>query len=255
MKLVSIKYTDSGISLYCGVSEEEERERLIPERIHFAIISYEISVIDDPDKKVRETCKINRKNIEFISHNFTLFFTLEELVKPMECQITLRSLLFKLDDGKKVFYRVEKSYCLSELYSSKEGTEQKIRSHGHAKTQGMEGQSLQKGKINKTGEKKIIHAFESSSQLSPVKNDLQHLFEDSYQKFKDLLNEPNLQKYLKAKQNTIDFELKNFGMSLLCKLLLLVKYMNTLVDNDFQSDLHKFLQYSMFETKIAEEGV
>ena len=77
-------------------------------------------------------------------------------------------------------------------------------------------------------------------------------FIDSYKKFKADIQDTDLLELLRHKTSTIDFNLKNFGISLLCKLLLLVKYVNELVDNDFQSDLQEFLQINIFKNVKKE---
>jgi len=67
-------------------------------------------------------------------------------------------------------------------------------------------------------------------------------FITSYEKFKSQIEDTGMLDLLKNKPSTVDFNLKNFGISLLCKLLLLIKSVNELVDNDFQKDLHEFLR-------------
>jgi hypothetical protein len=91
------------------------------------------------------------------------------------------------------------------------------------------------------------------STITTTKEELQHLFEDSYHKFLKDFQNSQVNDMVKSKQ--MEFNMKNFGISLLCKMLLLVKYFNELVDNDFQDDLHTFLQQNILDAKKLEGRV
>ncbi|MFX1280867.1 MAG: hypothetical protein ACFFA3_15935 [Promethearchaeota archaeon] len=57
---------DSGISIQCTRSGEREFQQFTPEHLRSAIVSYEISLIHDPFKKVKEQCRITNRNIEYL---------------------------------------------------------------------------------------------------------------------------------------------------------------------------------------------
>lgn len=60
MKIESIKYhIDSGISIFCEKSGDRETKIITPEQIRYAIVNYDISLIDNPLKTVKEQYKLN----------------------------------------------------------------------------------------------------------------------------------------------------------------------------------------------------
>ncbi|MBA7515050.1 hypothetical protein ES705_07088 [subsurface metagenome] len=250
MKITSIKFhIDGGISIFCERTEGDERQQITPDHLKSVTVVYEISLIHDPLKKVKEQCRIYNRNIEYYPHYFTLFFPLENIIQPHESQITFRSLIIYFKDKPKLSFTVDETYTFLEL--QKNSIENSMRTTD--RIQGVAHGNLQKGKPSKSDNTHSPGI--SPPQASPVittKEELKLLFEDSYKKFQADLQKSNIQDVLKSKQNTLEFNMKNFGISLLCKLLLLVKYFNVLVDNDFQDDLNTFLQHNMLENKKLE---
>ena len=242
MEIEHIKFhIDNGISIRCKQSGEKELRKLTPEHLRSVIVSYDISLIHDPLKKVKETCRITNRNIEYSSPYFTLFFPLENILQPHESQITFRSLTFLSHDSGKMKHSIDETYSLLEL--QKNSIEHSIPSTKGI-TQGQTPKNLQKGKPSASG---TIHTS-SHEIITTTKEELTHLFEDSYQKFLKDFQNSQVQDLVKTKKNSLEFNMKNFGISLLCKLLLLVKYFNELVDNDFQADLNTFLQQNLLDT-------
>ncbi|MFX1504672.1 MAG: hypothetical protein ACFFDC_01035 [Promethearchaeota archaeon] len=240
MKIESIKFQiDSGISIFCEKSGGKETYTLSPEHIRYVVVDYDVSLIDSPLQHVTEQYKLNQRNIEFQQDNFVLFFPLDNIIKPNESQITLRSIIFFLEDGKKFVFCINKTYTFIELQKNNLGKEIHAPSRGTLLTKAKR-KSLQKG--------------DTSSQTSPsgnvtsplpIRDDATSLFVDSFQKFKDNLENPELLDLFNTKEKALNFNLKNFGISLLCKLLLLIKYLNNLVDNEFQADLHQFIKSNL----------
>jgi len=254
MKIVSIQFhIDSGISIYCERTGDDEYQQISPEHLKSVTVLYEISLIRDPLKKVKEQCRIYNRHIEYNSHYFTLFFPLENILKPHESQISFRSLRFYLKDHPKVIVPLDETYTFLEL--QKNGIETPQEKATRDKNQGIEQQNLQEGVPSTSGNKPSPGISPPQNQISPVittKEELKLLFEDSYKKFQADLQNSNIHDLIKSKQGTFEFNMKNFGISLLCKLLLLVKYFNVLVDNDFQEDLNAFLKHNMIENKKVE---
>ncbi|MFW9939443.1 MAG: hypothetical protein ACFFFT_00285 [Candidatus Thorarchaeota archaeon] len=254
MNVLSIKFhIDSGISIHCERNGADNDQHITPEHLKSVTVLYEISLINDPLKKVKEQCRINNRNIEYNSHYFTLFFPLENILQPHESQITFRSLTFYFKDYPKVNIPLVETYTFSEL--QKNGIETTPESTTIDKNQGTTHKNLQEGVLSTSGTTSSPSISLPHNPISPVlttKEELKLLFEDSYKKFQADLQNSSLQDLLKSKQSTFEFNMKNFGISLLCKLLLLVKYFNVLVDNDFQEDLNAFLQHSMGENKKME---
>ncbi|MFX1344146.1 MAG: hypothetical protein ACFFBC_00115 [Promethearchaeota archaeon] len=254
MNVLNIKFhIDSGISIFCERNGVDKDQYITPEHLKSVTVNYEISLINDPLKKVKEQCRIYNRNIEYNSHYFTLFFPLENILHPHESQITIRSLTFYCKNHPKVIVPLEETYTFSEL--QKNGIETTPENTTIDKNQGMAHKNLQEGVLSTSGTTPSQGISPPHNPISPVlttKEELKLLFEDSYKKFQADLQNSTVLDLLKSKQGTFEFNMKSFGISLLCKLLLLVKYFNVLVDNDFQEDLNAFLQHSMAENKKVE---
>lgn len=242
MKIESIKYDiDSGISIFCTKSGGE---KISFEYVQHIIINYDISLINNSITRVRERFKLNKRNIKFQQENFVLFVPLDNVIKPSESQITLRSLALYLEGNKKLQFQINQTYSFSEL--------QKISGS-------KIDYSPSKGKL-RTKASKNLQKGESCSQTSPVSKQTSslakgkgdsRLFVDSFKKFKDSIQESELLDLFSTKEKALNSNLKSFGISLLCKLLLLVKYLNNLVDNEFQEDLQKFLKVNLMGSEVS----
>ena len=103
-----IKYdVDSGISIFCTKSGKTETKQITSDHVRHAIINYDISLINNSITRVREQYKLSKRNIEFQHDNFVLFFPLDNIIKPSESQITLRSINFYLKEGKKLKFQID----------------------------------------------------------------------------------------------------------------------------------------------------
>lgn len=244
MKIEHIKFhIDSGISIQCKKSGEADDRQFTPKQLRSAIVSYEISLKNDPLKKVKEKCRINNRNIEYTTHYFTLFFPLENILEPHESQITFRSLTFIFTNKSRSKFPLNETYSFTELQKN---------SSIHStigRNQGQTDESLQRGKSSHRGSTPPPDIPPTPNTITTSKQELQHLFEDSYHKFLRDFQDTQVQEKISSKQNGLDFNMKNFGISLLCKMLMLVKYFNELVDNDFQEDLQTFLQQNLLDAK------
>ena len=232
---------DSGISIFCSKSGKDKTENITPEKIRHAVVNYDISLINDPIKRVREQYKLGRRNIEFQQDNIVLFFPLDNILNPKESQITLRSIDFYFKDSTKLKFKIDQTYSFIELQKNK--NEKIIQAPSEDKFNTKAGESLQK-RESPTLTSSVRH---NNSTLAKRGED-KTLFIDSFQKFKNLVQDSDLLNLFSTKEKTLNSNLKSFGISLLCKLLLLTKYLNNLVDNEFQQDLHKFLKINLLET-------
>ena len=250
MNIEHIKFhLDSGISICCNKLGEKEHQLFTPERLRSAIVSYEISLKHDPLKKVKETCRITNRNIEYNPQYFTLFFPLENIIEPHESQITFRSLVFLFQDKNKVTFPLSETYSFLEL--QKNSMDNSVPATKDM-NQGKTPESLQKGNLSPSGSSPSPRISPPQNTITTTKEELKHLFEDSYQKFVRDFQNSQVQDTVQSKQATLEFNMKNFGISLLCKMLLLVKYFNELVDNDFQEDLQTFVRHNLLSSKKLE---
>ncbi|KKM71685.1 hypothetical protein LCGC14_1428140 [marine sediment metagenome] len=244
MKVNSIKFRiDSGISIYCKSTEEEYSS------LQHAIVNYDISIINAPYQKVQEQCKIYKKNIQFQHPYFILFFPLDNIINPHESQISIKYISFFLTGNKRVNFTINKTFSFKELQKNVSGKSINTTTIGKLHDTYQENlQNLQKGGLS--SQKKgpsAKHNISPSTKVEETK-----LFVDSLKKFRAEVRGSNLENLIKSKCKAMDFNLKSFGISILCKLLLLTKYVNNLVDNDFQEDLTKFVALELANEKLSE---
>ncbi|MFX1469496.1 MAG: hypothetical protein ACFFB8_12615 [Promethearchaeota archaeon] len=213
-----------------------ERSNFSPDNIQTITINYSIGRIGTVGDKIKESIKINLKECTFRNEEIILSFSLEQLHEPHKCEITLHSLTISFRDGTKSTFKINITRRFKDIESDFLEVSNYQTKDDIAKS--VKAKNVEQGKIREI------------RQAKPPKNDD---FTDSYEQFKLRLHETDLIGLIKRKASTIDFSLKDFGISLLCKLLLLVKYMNQLVDNDFQNDLQEFLKVNLLEN--AEKGV
>lgn len=72
MKITSIEFhIDSGISIYCERTGVDKHQHITPEHLKNVTVIYEISLIHDPLKKVKEHCRVYNRNIEYYPHFFS----------------------------------------------------------------------------------------------------------------------------------------------------------------------------------------
>jgi len=243
LQMQSIQYDlDCGISIFCKSSREKKEKvgSITPELLRYAIINYDISLIDNPIKRVREQYKVNKRNIEFQQDHFVLFLPVDNIIRPNESQIILRSIAFYLKDSKKEL-RIDQTYSFTELQKN---ANSKIT---HAPSKGKKSTKAGKGQQRAAISSKTSSMKKANSTLTKKENIT--LFIDSFQKFKQNIKETDLTDLFSTKEKALNFNLKNFGISLLCKLLLLIKYLNTLVDNEFQADLQTFLKTNLLKSE------
>ncbi len=235
MKVNSIRFhIDSGISIFCKSTEEEYNS------LRYAIVNYDISIISAPYKKVQEQCKIYKKVIQFQQPYFTLFFPLDNIINPHESQISIKSILFFLNGSKRVNFTINKTYTFKEL-------QKKTTTIG--KLHDTIRENLQRGRLSsQTKGSSTKHSISPSINTEETKS----LFVNSLKQFKTEIQGSNLENLIKKKGRALEFNLKNFGISILCKLLLLTKYVNNLVDNDFQEDLTEFVKLNLSNEKLSE---
>jgi hypothetical protein len=245
METKHIKYdVDSGISIFCTKSGATETKQITPELVRYAIISYDISLINNSITRVREQYKLNKRNIEFSHDNFVLFFPLDNIIKPHDSQITLRSLEFYLKDSTKLKFQIDQTYSFIELQNNNNihiaHTPSKIRVSTKA------GKNLQVSV-------KSSQTSSSNNQYSTLakREEGKDFSVDSFQKFKESIEKSDLLNLFTTKEKSLNSNLKSFGISLLCKLLLLIKYLNNLVDNEFQEDLQKFLKTNLLNSEVS----
>lgn len=188
MKLSVIKYNlDSGISVYCEESQEEQFSSL-----RYAIVNYDISLINEPLKKVREQCKIYKENIEFQQHRFILFFPLDNIISPYESHISFRSIIFSTEGNKKIQFVIDETYSFKELQKNSTGKSIKtkplenLRETYQENLQEGKSSSLQKGPPPE-------HNILSSENSKEGTNDL---FVDSLKQFTDNIRGSNLEELI-----------------------------------------------------------
>ncbi|KKN15330.1 hypothetical protein LCGC14_0987100 [marine sediment metagenome] len=243
MKVNSIRFDiDREISIYCEKSKGEDFSSL-----KYAVVDYDISLISEPLKKVREQCKIYKKNIQFQQKYFILFFPLDNIISPYESQVRFKSIMFFISGNKKVRFKINKTFSFKEL--QKNGSGKCVNTTTIGKLHEPYQENLQKGRLSS---QKKGSSTKRNSSSSTTSEETKSLFVDSLKQFNDEVRGSSLESLIKKKGPNLQFNLKSFGISLLCKLLLLTKYVNNLVDNNFQDDLNQFVKINLVEEKLSE---
>lgn len=251
MILKNIIYLDNSIKLCCVKTKKEEIRLLLPERVQDIIISYSIGLVNNPSSRVKETIKIEKENIRIIDNYILISFYLDELLKPKECEITVNSLSFFLKDKPRYEVQIGKTQAFRNIESDRtiiDNILKKVKASSNSLTNVKSKHSPKdstKNASTKPYKNKLVDECDINVE------DIKH-FITSYEKFKSQIQDSDIYELLKNKPSTVDFNLKKFGISLLCKLLLLIKYVNELVDNDFQKDLHEFLRTQILEKLKTE---
>lgn len=238
MKIVSILFSSfKNIKVCCYKTDATEIENIASDFVKYTTIKYKIGLISDPEKCVEEIYRIRSNNIEFMgTQYFILSFPVDSLLNPDECQINIISLMFFCIHGRKIEIHLDCSFTFLEMQNNSEEEFKKVIATNKRK------QEIKPVKVKDT--------TTITSKISHKKD--KRLFIDSFEGFKDTLKDTKLLELVESREDSVEFNLKNFGMSILCTLLLLVKYLNVLVDNDFQEDLNKFLISNIIE-HVAEE--
>ncbi|KKL76413.1 hypothetical protein LCGC14_2045130, partial [marine sediment metagenome] len=213
---------------------------ITPALIKHITLSYSIGLIDNPGRRVTEQIKIGKENINFIENYLVISFKINELHDPNICEITLKNLNIYLKDSPRLTVKINKTHSFKSIQSGTSPISEKTKS----------------AKLSKVSQKKL-QKIKAQKEL-PTRSDIKKTkdssadFTEAYEKFKERIQETDLMELLRKKTGSVEFNLKNFGISLLCKTLLLVKQVNELVDNEFQNDLQEFLKRNIFES-IKEE--
>ena len=258
MKLLSVSYDPDGVIKLClAKNQERESERIVPELVRHVTINYDVGLIDNPHGIIKETLRIQKEGIEFNEDQLNLYFQLDGLIKPTECKLTLRSVIFYLKDQFKMMFRVNQTHSFLELISNNYIKEDKslrlVRDNDQINETKGEMDPREDASHSPSPQKKATTTpLKKHASKSVGKKEVRDLFVDSYEKFKEKAKKSELLELMKTKMGSIEFSLKDFGISLLCKLLLLIKYLNELVDNDFQEDLKEFLKIHVMKESIAE---
>ena len=243
MKLRNIVYLDSSINIFFDFFDRTGRDEPnvkvpSPENIQHIRVCYSIGLTNGSGSKVNETVKIEKEDIRIIDRFLILSFPLDDLHTPGNCEIIIDSMTIILKDNFKYKINIGKAFNFKNIISDTSPLPDLInKSPNTTKKQGNPKQKFEK----------TTRISESPTKKIPSKN-----FTDSYEKFKEKVNESEFLDLFRRKTGTIDFNLKNFGISLLCKLLLLTKYVNELVDNEFQEDLQEFLKINFIERAKKE---
>ncbi len=240
IELERIIYLDNFIKIFCIKTEEKELETITPALTEYITLSYSIGLIDNPGRRINEQIKIDKKNINFIENYIVASFKITGLHNPNLCEMTLKNLNIYLRNSPRHTIKINKTYTFKSIQSRTSPITEKIKS-----------KKVVKQKQNKTGSK------DKSQRKIEIKGteDSPANFTESYEKFKTKIQETDLMELLRKKTGSVEFNLKNFGMSLLCKTLLLVKQVNELVDNEFQNDLQEFLKKNIFESIRKEVSI
>ena len=221
---------DRVIKVCVSKTSTEEQKQIVPDLVRHAIIFFSIGLINKPETAIEEAYKINKKRVKIFKNVVVLSFSLEELNQIEECQITFNSLTIFLDTKKKIKTEFGKTFSFEEIFSTNDDLE-------------IQTPQLQQKKESQDNEIKV------KERLNPQ---IAKHFKDSYEKFKDVIEQSKIGNLIKYKAKSFDHALKEFGISLLCRVLFTVSHLNTLLENDFKEDLTSFLTSNVLN--LQKEG-
>ncbi len=244
MILERIIFINSKIKVFCVKSEAKEYKTITPDLVQYITVSYSIRLINSPGRKVTEQIKLNKKEINFIEKFVVFSFQITDLSSPDTCELNLHTLTFYFNELPPLKVTINKTHTFRSIQSATAPIIPKEKI-----------QIPHESKIKQKKEKFVT--VDPSSKRIIKKKDVQtpSHFTDSYEKFKSRIQDTDFLNLLQQKTGSIDFSLKSFGISLLCKLVLLITYLNKLVDNDFQQDLQEFLKSNILENIKKEVPV
>ena len=134
MKLQEVIYIDSYIKIFLS---KTGKEKICPDLTQYAVINYSLGLIGNHGNRVKETIKINRKNIEFKGNRISISFYLDGLHNPYDCEITFHSLTIFLDNGIRPRLEIGKAYQFRNIKTEIPETlkEPKVRKKSKSKQQ------------------------------------------------------------------------------------------------------------------------
>lgn len=219
MNITKVVYSpDRVIKICVSKTSQEEQQQLVPHLVRHAIVFFSIGLINKPESAIEEAYKINKNKVQIFKNIVVITFSLDELNQLEDCQITIDSLAIYLDSKKKIKSEFRKTFPLEEILSTNDDLE--LMSPHHQ----------QKRQVQRN--KKI----KDNRDAKHTKH-----FKDSYEKFREVIAQSEIGNLIKYKAKSFDHALKEFGISLLCRVLLSISHLNTLLENDFKEDLDTFL--------------
>ena len=229
MNITRVVYNPDRVIKVCvSKTSTEEQKQLVPALVRHAIIFFSIELIDKPGSLIEEAYKISKNKVKIFKNVIVLSFSLDELNQIEDCQITIDSLSIFLDSQKRIKSEFRKTFLFEDIYSTNDD---------------LEAPLLQQKK--KSQNNKIKGKERKNQQIAKY-------FKDSYEKFKDVIDQSKIGNLIKYKAKSFDHALKEFGISLLCRVLLTVSHLNTLLENDFKEDLNTFLTTNILN--LQQEG-
>ena len=223
MNITKVIYTPERVIKICvSKTDKDEQQQLVPDLVQYAVIFYTIGLIDKPETVIEEAYRISNKKVKIYKNIIVLFFSLDELNQVENCEITINSLVIFLSSRKKFETEFGRTFQFEEIYTTKDLLDIKA----------PEVQSNKKQK---------------QKQIEPTKKTVQvdKSFKESYEKFKVEIEDSSIGDLIRNKSKPFDHALKEFGISLLCRVLMAVSHLNVLLKNDFKSDLNSFLRLNV----------
>ena len=228
MNITKVIYTPERVIKVCiSKTGKDEQQQLVSDLVRHAIVFFTIGLIDKPESAIEEVYKINKNKVKIFKNLVVLSFSLEELNQVEDCQITIDSLTIFLSSKKKIKIEFRRTFTFEEIFSTNDDLEINIPLLQQKRGQIESQRYLKKSSIKE----------KERSNIQTKK-----YFKNSYEKFKDIIEESKIGNLIKYKSKSFDHALKEFGISLLSRVLLTISHLNTLLQNDFKKDLNFFLK-------------
>ncbi|MFX1487570.1 MAG: hypothetical protein ACFFBI_00360 [Promethearchaeota archaeon] len=244
MRIIGISLSSNQlIHLCCYKEYVNELNMFTSEVVQHVTIKYKIEIIKDPKKAVEEVFKIKKCGIKFIGTKyFVLSFPIDSLHNPIDCQVNIVSL---------TFFFINKDKSIIPINHISQFLEIPKQNKDHLEYLLDSEIKNQEKDLKRSVNSKTVQLKDSYDNLKKPKKSKDFLC-DSYRLFKERIQDLEL---LNTKPDFIHKSMKKFGISLLCMVLLFVKCVNNLMENEFQNDLNDFLKNNIFEKSQSEVTV
>ena len=204
MNITKVIYTPERVIKVCvSKTSKDEQKQLVPNLVQHAVVFFTIGLIDKPESAIEEAYKINKNKVRVFKNLIILSFSLDELNQVENCQITIDLLTIFLSSKKKIKTEFRRTFTFEEIFSTNDDLEINIP-------------LLQQKKESQ--DNRIKRKEKSNIQ---VKNH----FKNSYEKFKEVIEQSKIGNLIKYKAKSFDHALKEFGISLLCRVLLTISHL------------------------------
>ncbi len=192
-------------------------------------VKYDIYRVFNLSHKVnRYPILIGIKDLNFLDNTMKFSIDLEELKTFKGINIKFYYVkFFFIEKQRKIVFTLNKSFSLWDLLED------------------VKKERYSPKSITSINNIRKIHQIHEGPQV-------REFYKNSYEDFEKNITENKTNIIIQEKKINIISNLKTFGVSLLCRILLLIKYLNEIVGNEINQDIFHFLNNHIINKNILE---